>query len=132
MALLEVEALVAGYGNIIALKGLSLTVEQGEVVTLIGSNGAGKTTTLRTISGLVRPRAGAIRFAGRRIDGLAAHAIVRAGISQAPEGRGIFARLTVQENLQMGGFSRGGDPAVAEDLQRVLALFPRLKERLKQ
>ena len=130
--LLAIEGLLAGYGNILALKGISLTVGEGEIVTLIGSNGAGKSTTLRTISGLVRPRAGSVLFGGRRIDGLAAHEIVRAGISQAPEGRGIFSRLTVRENLLMGAFSRGRDGAIETDLARVIDLFPRLGERIKQ
>jgi branched-chain amino acid transport system ATP-binding protein len=107
-------------------------VNPGEVVTLIGANGAGKTTTLRTISGLIRPRSGTISFNGRRIDQLPPHQIVRLGVSQAPEGRGVFARLTVRENLEMGAFNRRDRARLDEDFERVYRLFPRLKERLKQ
>jgi branched-chain amino acid transport system ATP-binding protein len=120
------------YDRIHALKGVSLTVEQGEIVTLIGSNGAGKTTTLRTISGLLKPRAGSILLEGKPIDELPAHAITRLGISQSPEGRRIFARLTVEENLEMGAFARTDKPGIRQDLARVLELFPRLRERLHQ
>ncbi|HYM15561.1 MAG TPA: ABC transporter ATP-binding protein [Dehalococcoidia bacterium] len=115
-----------------AIKGISLRVEAGEIVALIGSNGAGKSTTLRTISGLLRPRSGAITFDGRRIDHEAPHKIVARGISHAPEGRAIFGRLTVMENLQMGAYQRRSRGEIADDLARVLALFPRLRERLKQ
>jgi len=132
MPLLTVDRVVAGYGQIIALKGISIAVEEREIVTLIGSNGAGKSTTLRTISGLNQPRSGTISFAGSRIDHEPAHRIVRRGISQSPEGRGIFGRLTVEENLLMGAFSRGNDPTLKDDIHRVLTLFPRLKERLHQ
>jgi branched-chain amino acid transport system ATP-binding protein len=116
----------------VAIKGISLTLDEGEIVTLIGANGAGKTTTLRTISGLIRPRAGRITFQDRRIDQLPPHQIVRRGISQAPEGRGIFGRLTVYENLEMGAFTRADGSGLKDDIDRVYTLFPRLKERLKQ
>jgi ABC-type branched-chain amino acid transport systems, ATPase component len=119
------------YGNIHALKGISLQVDRGEVVTLIGSNGAGKSTTLRTISGIQHPREGRVFFEDREIQHLPAHEVVKLGIAQAPEGRRVFARMSVYENLQMGGFSRGGatDP---DDVARVYDLFPRLKERRTQ
>ncbi len=121
------------YGNIHTLKGISLTVEQGEIVTLIGSNGAGKTTTLNTISGLLKPRVGEVILEGKRIDEIPAHEVTQLGVSQSPEGRKIFARLSVQENLEMGAFNRTDDPSgVKEDYDRVLELFPRLQERLKQ
>jgi branched-chain amino acid transport system ATP-binding protein len=133
MALLELQNVHSYYGNIHALKGLSLTVEEGEIVTLIGSNGAGKSTTLRTISGLLTPRQGQILLNGKRIDTVAPHEIVRLGISQSPEGRRIFPRLTVLENLEMGAYTqdvRGKD--FQDGLQRVFDLFPRLKERVWQ
>lgn len=120
------------YDRIHALKGVSLTVRQGEIVTLIGSNGAGKSTTLRAISGLIKPRLGSIRLDGQPIDPLPAHAVMRLGISQSPEGRRIFARLTVEENLELGAFTRNDKTAIRADLERVLALFPRLRERLRQ
>lgn len=120
------------YDRIHALKGVSLTVERGEIVTLIGSNGAGKTTTLRTISGLLKPRAGNILLEGAPIDELPAHAITRLGISHSPEGRRIFARLTVAENLEMGAFARNDQQGIRQDMARVLELFPRLRERLHQ
>jgi len=121
------------YGNIHALKGISLTVNRGEIVTLIGSNGAGKTTTLNTISGLLNPRQGKVILDGERIDEIPPHKVTQMGISQSPEGRKIFARLTVKENLEMGAFNRTNDAAgVREDYERVLELFPRLQERLKQ
>ncbi len=121
------------YGHIHALKGISLTVRQGEIVTLIGANGAGKTTTLRTISGTMHPQQGEVRFNGRRIDRESPHRIVSMGVCQSPEGRRIFPRMTVQENLDMGAFARrDGDAAIKADLERVLTLFPRLRERLKQ
>jgi branched-chain amino acid transport system ATP-binding protein len=132
VSLLTLENVVAGYGQIVAVKGISLDVHEGEVVTLIGANGAGKTTTLRTISGLIRPREGTITFDGRRIDQMPAHEVVQLGLSQAPEGRGIFGRLTVRENLEMGAFNRGDRANFAGDLERVYSLFPRLKERLSQ
>jgi branched-chain amino acid transport system ATP-binding protein len=129
MALLDVLDLHTFYGHIYAVKGVSLHVDQGEIVTLIGSNGAGKSTTLRAISGLVRPRQGRIIFAGEEIDGLPPHEIVARGIGQAPEGRRIFQRMTVLENLEMGAFRRADRAAIAADIERVFALFPRLKER---
>jgi branched-chain amino acid transport system ATP-binding protein len=120
------------YGNIAAVKGLSLQVMPREIVTLIGSNGAGKSTTLRTISGLLRPRKGTVFFAGARIDGVPAHEIVRLGIAQAPEGRRIFPRMTVAENLDLGGFLRNDKGGLAADRERMLELFPRLRERIGQ
>jgi branched-chain amino acid transport system ATP-binding protein len=131
MALLELEDVHTYYGNIEALKGISLTVEEGEIVTLIGSNGAGKSTTLRSISGLTPPRVGSIRFKGKNIGETAPQDIVRLGISQSPEGRKIFPRMSVRENLDLGGYLRR-DEDVSGDLERVFELFPRLKEREKQ
>jgi branched-chain amino acid transport system ATP-binding protein len=131
MALLELEDVHAFYGNIEALKGISLTVEEGEIVTLIGSNGAGKSTTLRAISGLTPPRVGSIRFKGKDIGETPPQEIVRQGISLSPEGRKIFARMTVRENLDLGAYLRR-DADVTSDLDRVFELFPRLKEREKQ
>jgi branched-chain amino acid transport system ATP-binding protein len=132
VALLEVDRLVARYGRITALQDVSLHVEEGEIVTLIGANGAGKTTTLRTISGLVRPASGTIRFAGRDITRLAPNDIVRAGIGHSPEGRRVFPRMTVRENLELGAYTRHAKPEIAEDLERVFGIFPRLKERYEQ
>lgn len=132
MTLLELKNVHAYYGNIHALKGPSLEVNQGEVVTLIGSNGAGKTTILRVIQGLLRLRQGSIRFAGQALEALPAEAIVRLGISQSPEGRLIFPRMTVLENLEMGAFSRRDKLGIKQDIERVLGLFPRLKERVSQ
>lgn len=120
------------YDRIHALKGVSLTVQQGEIVTLIGSNGAGKSTTLRTISGLLNPRIGSITLDGEPIDHLPAHEISRLGISHSPEGRKIFARLTVEENLELGAFARKDKLGIREDMNRVMDLFPRLRERLHQ
>lgn len=120
------------YGNIHALKGISLTVNAGEIVTLIGSNGAGKSTTLRTISGILKPRSGEIAFNGQRIDQRPAHEIVKLGLLQSPEGRRIFPRLTVLENLEMGAFTRSDHAEIATDLERVYTLFPRLRERIAQ
>ena len=120
------------YGTIRALRGISLTVEPREIVTLIGANGAGKTTTLRTILGAVRPSRGTVTFKGQRVDGLATDRIVRLGIAQSPEGRRIFPRMTVMENLEMGAFARADRDAIAPDLERVLTLFPRLRERIAQ
>ena len=128
--LLVLDGVVAGYGGILALRGVSVEVRSGEIVTLIGSNGAGKSTTLRSISGLVKLRQGAISFDGRRIDHMPPHKIVHLGVSQAPEGRGIFHRLSVRENLEMGAYVRGR--VNRDDLDRVLAIFPRLKERINQ
>ncbi|HWN14550.1 MAG TPA: ABC transporter ATP-binding protein [Candidatus Dormibacteraeota bacterium] len=130
--LLELNDVHAYYGNIRALKGVSLTVVRGEIVTLIGSNGAGKTTTLRTVLGTVRPLRGTVTFGGKRIDKVPTHRIARLGIAQSPEGRRIFARMTVLENLEMGAFARADREAIPQDLERVLALFPRLRDRLGQ
>jgi branched-chain amino acid transport system ATP-binding protein len=129
--MLELDDVHTYYGNIHALKGLSLYVDSGEVVTLIGSNGAGKSTTLRTISGIQRAREGRILFQGDEIQAMPAHEVVRLGIAQAPEGRRVFSRMTVYENLQMGAFSRPG-AAIGDDVARVYDLFPRLKERRTQ
>ncbi|MGZ4200506.1 MAG: ABC transporter ATP-binding protein [Thermoleophilaceae bacterium] len=131
MALLSVKDLHTYYGNIQALKGVSLEVNEGEIVTLIGSNGAGKSTTLRSISGLTPPRTGTIRFDGKEIGETAPQDIVRMGISQAPEGRRCFSRMTVRENLELGAYLRR-DARIDDDMQRVFDLFPRLKEREKQ
>lgn len=130
--MLEVKNLHTYYGNIHALKGISLHVEQGEVVTLIGSNGAGKTTTLRTIQGLLRPRQGKILFEGKALESLPAREIVRLGISQSPEGRLIFPRMTVLENLEMGAFCRNDSLGIKSDKEKALNLFPRLRERISQ
>jgi branched-chain amino acid transport system ATP-binding protein len=130
--LLTLQTVHSAYGNIRALRGISLTVERGEVVTLIGSNGAGKTTTLRTIMGLLAPRQGEITLEGQRIDGLATDRIVRLGIAQAPEGRRVFPRMSVLENLEMGAFARRDRDQLPADLEHVFTLFPRLKERLHQ
>ncbi|MBI4776929.1 MAG: ABC transporter ATP-binding protein, partial [Deltaproteobacteria bacterium] len=132
MVLLEVEDLHTYYGSIEALQGVSLTVRQGEIVTLIGSNGAGKTTLLNTVSGLLKPHKGRVTFKSRRIDGMAAHKIVSLGISQSPEGRKIFTRLTVRENLEMGAYIRRDRKGIHKDMEQVFALFPRLKERQAQ
>ena len=130
--MLEVKNVEVAYGKIVAVKDVSLTVNKGEIVTLIGSNGAGKSTTLRTISGLIKPRSGEILFEGNRIDGVPGHDIVGMGICHSPEGRRIFPRMTVRENLELGVFLRNDKAAVAADFERVLALFPRLKERVEQ
>ncbi|HKW90720.1 MAG TPA: ABC transporter ATP-binding protein [Methylomirabilota bacterium] len=130
--LLELQDVHSYYGNIRALKGVSLSVARGEIVTLIGGNGAGKTTTLRTVLGTVRPLQGTVAFAGRRIDRVPTHKIARLGIAQSPEGRRIFAPMTVLENLELGAFARTDQAAIAQDLERVLGLFPRLRDRLQQ
>jgi branched-chain amino acid transport system ATP-binding protein len=132
MALLEVDEIHTHYGSIEALKGVSLTVDEGEVVTLIGSNGAGKSTTLRSISGLTPASSGRITFAGEEITRVAAHDIVGRGVALAPEGRHCFPRMTVRENLDLGAHHRRRGPEIAEDLDRVFALFPRLQERERQ
>jgi branched-chain amino acid transport system ATP-binding protein len=132
MSLLEVENLSVFYGSIQALRGVSLRVEEGEVVTLIGANGAGKSTTLRTISGLIEPKQGSIRFAGQAIQGWAPHRVVKCGLVQVPEGREIFANLTVDENLQLAAFLRKDKAAIRTDRERALDLFPRVRERLRQ
>jgi branched-chain amino acid transport system ATP-binding protein len=131
MSMLVLDDVHTFYGNIEALKGVSLTVEEGECVTLIGSNGAGKSTTLRSISGLTPARTGEIRFEGREISRIAPQDIVQLGISQSPEGRKTFQRMTVRENLDMGAYLRR-DKEVAQDMERVFELFPRLQEREKQ
>jgi branched-chain amino acid transport system ATP-binding protein len=130
--MLELQDVHSYYGNIHALKGLTLRVGQGEIVTLIGANGAGKSTTIRTITGLLRPRHGQITLEGERIERLLPHLIVQRGVAQAPEGRRIFPRLTVTENLEMGAYTRTDVSAVRSDLDRVLQLFPRLQERAAQ
>ncbi|MEA2340771.1 MAG: branched-chain amino acid transport system ATP-binding protein [Solirubrobacteraceae bacterium] len=132
MPLLEVEDIHTFYGNIEALKGVSLTVEEGEIVTLIGSNGAGKSTTLRSISGLNAPRSGSIRFRGRELARMPPQEIVRLGVSQSPEGRHCFPRMTVRENLDLGAYLRSDRAGITEDMDRVFDLFPRLKERERQ
>ncbi len=132
MALLELENIHVYYGNIHALKGISIQVEEGEVVAMLGANGAGKTTTLRTISGLLRPREGSVRLRGEPIDTMPPHVIVYKGVGHAPEGRRIFARLTVEENLMMGAYARADPQGIQEDQDRVFTLFPRLKERISQ
>ncbi len=132
LIMLEIKDIHTYYGNIHALKGVSLTVSQGEVVTLIGSNGAGKTTTLRTIQGLLRPRSGTVLFEGKPLESLSTEAIVRLGISQSPEGRLIFPRMTVQENLEMGAYLRNDTLGIKSDMEKALNLFPRLRERISQ
>lgn len=132
MALLEVEDLRVAYGKIEAVKGISFSVEPGEVVTLIGTNGAGKTTTLRTLSGLLKPLAGKITFDGQVLNGVGAHKIVAMGIAHSPEGRHIFPRLSIEENLQLGAFLRRDNDGVTKDIQRAYDLFPILGERRKQ
>lgn len=132
MSLLSIENIHTYYGNIHALKGISLHIEKGEIVTLIGGNGAGKTTTLRTISGLLTPREGTIRLNGEDLSKYKAHEVVYKGISMVPEGRGVFARLTVTENLEMGAYSRKDTAEINRNMERVFSLFPRLKERRTQ
>ncbi len=130
--LLTVSDLNVYYGNIAAVKGVSLTVDRGEIVTLIGSNGAGKSTTLRTISGLLRPRAGSVIYQGKKINGMPGHEVVKLGICHSPEGRKIFQRMSVSENLDLGAFTRDDTEGIARDRERVLELFPRLRERIDQ
>ncbi|MEI6230849.1 MAG: ABC transporter ATP-binding protein [Actinomycetes bacterium] len=130
--MLDIKDLAVFYGNIAAVKGLSLTVHKGEIVTLIGSNGAGKSTTLRTVSGLLKPKSGTIDFNGQRISGREGHEVVELGICQSPEGRRIFPRMTVSENLDLGAFLRRDTEGIAADRARVLELFPRLADRLNQ
>ncbi len=132
MAMLEVRDLDVHYGGIHALKGVSFSVDEGKIVTLIGGNGAGKTTTLRAISGLLKPTRGSVTFCGRPLTGLPPHTIVERGLAHVPEGRGIFANLTVDENLQLGAYLRRDVAAVAKDRERALELFPRIRERLDQ
>ena len=130
--MLKIDNLEVAYGNIKAIKGISLEVNEGEIVTLIGSNGAGKSTTLRAISGLLKPRGGTITFLGERIDGAEGHDVVKKGITHSPEARRIFPRMTVDENLDLGAFLRNDKDAIAADKERVLELFPRLRERINQ
>ena len=132
MPMLELNDVHSYYGNIHALKGISLYVEKGEIVTLIGSNGAGKSTTIRTVSGLMHPRQGTIILEGERIEHLPAHQLVSRGIAQSPEGRRIFPRLSVRENLEMGAYVRTDREGILEDMERVFQLLPRLKERINQ
>jgi branched-chain amino acid transport system ATP-binding protein len=130
--LLEVKELHVSYGAITALRGVSLAVGQGEVVALIGANGAGKTSTLRAVSGMLKPRSGQIRLAGKEIQGLKSNLLVPKGMAHAPEGRGIFLNLTVMENLELGAYLRRDAPEIKKDLDYVFGLFPRLRERMKQ
>jgi branched-chain amino acid transport system ATP-binding protein len=130
--MLELQGVSSGYGAIEALKEITLNVNQGEIVTLIGANGAGKTTTLRTITGLVKPRSGEIRFEGKRLNGIPTHNVTAMGISMVPEGRAVFSNLTVLENLEMGAYLRNDKAGILSDLEKVFGLFPRLKERRKQ
>ena len=130
--LLELEGVHTFYGTIEAIKGISLTVNEGEIVTLIGANGAGKSTTLRSIQGINRPKRGKIKFRGDDIVGRRPHDIVKLGISQSPEGRRLFSRMSVRENLEMGAFQRSDKPGIEEDIARVYELFPRLQERRMQ
>jgi branched-chain amino acid transport system ATP-binding protein len=130
--MLEIKDLVVSYGSIGALQGISLKVEKGSIVTLVGANGAGKTTTLRTISGIVKAKSGTITFDGHEIMNHPPHKIVAGGIAQSPEGRMVFANLTVMENLRMGAYLRKDKPGMAKDLEYIFGIFPRLKEREKQ
>ena len=131
MTMLEVKDLHVSYGAIEAIKGISLSIEEGQVVTLIGTNGAGKTTTLRTLSGLLNPTSGEVLFEGERLDHLPAHEVVRRGVAHSPEGRRIFPLMTVEENLELGGYSRKGE-SLAGDINAVFERFPRLQERRTQ
>ncbi len=131
-SMLKIDDINVYYGAIHAIKGISLEVNEGEIVTLIGANGAGKSTTLRTISGLLKPRTGSIEFEGKNIAGMAAQNIVKAGISQVPEGRRVFANMTVMENLELGAFTRKDKAGIAQDLKMVFERFPRLQERKNQ
>lgn len=131
-SMLKINDINVYYGAIHAIKGISLEVNEGEIVTLIGANGAGKSTTLRTISGLLKPRTGSIEFEGKNIAGMAAQNIVKAGISQVPEGRRVFANMTVMENLDLGAFTRKDKAGIAQDLKMVFERFPRLEERKNQ
>jgi len=130
--MLEIKDLVVNYGSIAALHGISIRVEQGSIVTLVGANGAGKSTTLRAISGIVKSKSGAVLFNGEDITQLPPHRIVARGIAQSPEGRMVFANLTVMENLQMGAYLRRDKPEIAKDFEYIFGMFPRLKEREKQ
>lgn len=130
--MLTLENISVNYGAIEALTGISLHIEQGEVVTLIGANGAGKTTTLKTITGLLEPVKGRIMYEGKQISGMATHKLVTMGIAMSPEGRGVFSNLTVRENLEMGAYIRKDKAGIKQDLERAFAMFPRMKEREKQ
>lgn len=130
--ILEIKDLNVHYGAIHAIHGINIKVEEGEIVTLIGSNGAGKTTTLHTISGLIKPTSGQVLFSGEQIQGIPAHKIVAKGLAQSPEGRMVFPDLTVGENLEMGAFLRKDKPGISADLRKMFTLFPRLEERRKQ
>jgi branched-chain amino acid transport system ATP-binding protein len=132
MAMLELNDVHTYYGNIHALKGISLTVDEGEIVTLIGANGAGKTTTLNTICGILKPRSGTIWLEGKEIHMMPAHEVIGMGVAQAPEGRRIFGRLTVRENLEMGAYTRDDANGIERDMERVFEIFPRLEERITQ
>lgn len=130
--MLKIEDINVYYGNIQALKGISLSINEGEIVTLIGANGAGKSTMLKTISGLLKPKQGKIMYEGQSIGGKAAQSIVKMGISHVPEGRRVFANMTVEENLQLGAYLRKDKAGIKQDMEKVYELFPRLLERLKQ
>jgi len=130
--LLQVDNIQTYYGNIHALQGISLYVDEGEIVTLIGANGAGKSTTIRTVSGIMHPREGKITFDGKEIQNVGAHDLVGRGIAQSPEGRRVFPRLTIRDNLEMGAYRRNDNHKILDDIEKVFALFPRLKERAKQ
>ncbi len=132
MSLLDIRGLTVAYGGIEAVRGVDLRVEEGELVALIGANGAGKTTTLKALAGLLRPVAGSVRYKSEDVTGLASHVLIRKGVALVPEGRGVFSRLTVEENLAMGAYIRNDRGAVKDDLDRVLELFPRLGERRAQ
>lgn len=132
MSLLEVNDIHSYYGNIHALKGVSITVNEGEIVTLIGANGAGKSSTLKSISGLLRPRQGTINFQGKNIAGTPAHTVTGLGLIQVPEGRRVFAQMTVQENLEIGAYLRNDINEIKADMEKIFELFPRLRERRRQ
>jgi branched-chain amino acid transport system ATP-binding protein len=132
MALLEIDDIHVFYDKIQALKGVSISVDQGRIVTLVGGNGAGKSTTLKTISGLLHPRRGEVRLEGRKLSAMKAHEIAAIGVVHVPEGRRIFAKLTVRENLEMGAFTRNDRAGINEDKDKMVTLFPRLKERWTQ
>ena len=132
MSMLEVKGLEVSYGAIKALKGISFSVEQGEIISLIGSNGAGKTTTLHSLSGIIRKAAGSVLFNGHDISSMNADRIVKLGLVQVPEGRRVFANMSVRENLELGAFTRNDKDGIRQDMERVFSLFPRLKERSRQ
>ncbi len=132
MALLEVSGVSASYGAVAALRSVSMAVEAGEILTLIGCNGAGKTTTLRAVSGMIRCKTGTVKFDGKDITGVPPFGLVKRGLVHVPEGRGIFANLTVEENLALGAYTRKDHAAIKQDMERAFTLFPRVKERLKQ